>query len=321
MSNKVVNNNSAGIDRDLRNKYSRNVAIIGLVLNLVLAGIKIGISIAFGSIALLADGLDSALDLATTLLGFVAIKISDRPADHDHQFGHEKFENFFSLGIAVLLVASSGIIGFQAVNKLINKTLLDFSWYNIIIAGSSIIIKGILVWVNITVGKKIESPILIANGKNFRTDILTSAVVLISVIVGPLSINSFSLFWVDPSIAIIISIVIIFTAISITRESATVLLDQSPDQKIINGMTSIAGNVEGVEKIGAIRARNIGANIILADLDILLDPKMTIEEGHKIACNVEEAIRKEMPVKYLQIHVEPYYKKGEPCNIEEEVSE
>ena len=96
-------------DKSDRLIKARNVTIIGLVVNVLLAGSKITISILTGSLSLLADGLDSALDIATVIFGFVAIRIADRPADKDHHFGHAKFENFFSLGIALLLVASSGI--------------------------------------------------------------------------------------------------------------------------------------------------------------------------------------------------------------------
>ncbi len=303
----IEGKNAAHVDREERMKQARNVMIIGLVLNVILAAAKISISLIFESISLFADGLDSALDIATIILGFVAIKIADRPADSDHQFGHQKFENFFSLGIALLLITSSGIIGYQAVTRLIVQTDLVFHVLNVIIASTSIVLKGILVWINIRIGKRIDSPSLIANGLNFRTDILTSIVVLISVTIGTIKINGKTLFWLDPAIAILISIVIIFTAIKITRESAHVLLDKSADKEIIDEIIKISRRQEGVKGIGAIRSRTISESNIFVDLDVFLDPEMTIEQGHDIANIVEEAIRKELPVKYLQIHIEPYH--------------
>ncbi len=229
----AVNNNSIPDNNDRMIK-ARNITIIGLVINVLLAVFKITISIRSGSLSLLADGLDSALDIATVIFGFVAIRIANRPADKDHHFGHAKFENFFSLGVALLLVASSGIIGYQAITKLIDAVPSVYDPYNLIIAAISIVLKGVLVWLNVSVGKKIESPILVANGKNFRTDILTSIVVLVSVSIGHRSIGSFSLFWVDPTIAIIIGIIIIITAIGIVKDSAGVLLDQSPDEETMS---------------------------------------------------------------------------------------
>jgi cation diffusion facilitator family transporter len=307
MSNhETTKNNNSLPDRNERMILARNVTIIGLIVNVLLAGFKITISILTGSLSLLADGLDSALDIATVIFGFVAIKIADRPADKDHHFGHAKFENFFSLGIALLLVASSGIIGFQAINKLINRTASEYNLYNLIIAACSIVLKGLLVWLNVSVGKKIQSPTLVANGKNFRTDILTSVVVLVSVSIGHLSIGSFSLFWVDPTIAIGISIIIIITAIGITRDSARVLLDQSPDEEMLKNINKYTKEQVGVKKIGNIRARKVGDNIFLVDLDIYLDPTLTIAEGHDIACVVEEVLKERLPIKYIMIHVEPY---------------
>ncbi|MCG3253343.1 MAG: cation transporter [Candidatus Heimdallarchaeota archaeon] len=302
----AVKNNSI-TDRNDRLIKARNITIIGLIINVLLAVFKITISIRSGSLSLLADGLDSALDIATVIFGFVAIRIANRPPDKDHHFGHAKFENFFSLGIALLLVASSGIIGYQAITKLIDNTLSVYDPYNLIIAAISIVLKGLLVWLNISVGKKIKSPILVANGKNFRTDILTSIVVLISVSIGHRSIGSFSLFWVDPIIAIIISVIIIITAIGIVKDSAGVLLDESPNEETMLKIEEYTKEQAGVKEIGNIRARSIGANIFLVDLDIYLDPTLTIDEGHDIACIVEEVLKEKLPIKYIQIHVEPYH--------------
>ena len=298
-------------------KKARTVTIIGLVLNLVLAGVKIAISLIFGSVSQLADGLDSALDLATTILGYIAVRIADKPPDQDHHFGHQKFENFFTLGIAVLLVASSGIIAYQSITRLITHDPLVFTYANMVVSILSIILKGILVWINVRVGKKIDSPILVANGMNFRTDILTSAVVLIGVTVGTLSIGDFSLYWLDPSIAILISIVIILTAINIVKEAAGVLLDRSADPEFIEEMTKIASKQEGVREVGNIRTRFVGSNLYLCDIDILVNPEISIEQGHSIAEKVEEALKNELPVKYCQIHIEPFF--DERNNKEEEI--
>ncbi|NHJ48116.1 MAG: cation transporter [Asgard group archaeon] len=288
-------------------RKARLVTIIGLVINLILAAVKITISILNQSLSLLADGLDSALDIATTILGFVAIQIASKPADEEHHFGHTKTENLFSLGIAMLLVASSGIIGYQAVVKLIDAEQLSFSVANVVIASSSIVLKGFLVWIYNRIGKQINSPSLIANSKNFRTDILTSAVVLISVSIAHISIGSTTLYWVDPIIAIGISIVIIITAIGITKESAEILLDQSPDKETLDEIRTIAANQKGVIKVGNIRSRKIGSNILLVDLDIFLDPNLTIHQGHEIVCDVEDILKEKMPIEYIQIHMEPYH--------------
>lgn len=302
----AVNNNSIP-DRNNRMIKVRNITIIGLVINVLLAVFKITISVRSGSLSLLADGLDSALDIATVIFGFVAIKMADRPADKDHHFGHAKFENFFSLGVALLLVASSGIISYQAITKLIDTVPSVYDPYNLVIAAISIVLKGVLVWLNISTGKKIKSPILVANGKNFRTDVLTSIVVLVSVTIGHRSVGTFSLFWVDPTIAIIIGIIIIITAIGIVKDSAGVLLDQSPDEDTMSKIEKYTKEQAGVKEIGNIRARKIGANIFLVDLDIYLDPTLTIDEGHDIACIVEDALKEKLPIKYIQIHVEPYH--------------
>jgi cation diffusion facilitator family transporter len=301
------NNNSQFVSHEIMMKKARLVTIFGLVLNLGLAIVKITISIFYDSLSLLADGLDSGLDIATTILGFVAIRMASKPADEEHHFGHSKVENLFSLGIAMLLVASSGIIGYQAVIKLINKQVLDFSIANVVIASVSIVLKGFLVWIYNYIGKQIKSPSLIANSKNFRTDVLTSAVVLISVIVAPIEVGTSTLYWIDPTIAICISILIIITAIGITKESSEVLLDQSPDEETLNKIIDLSTNHEGVKNVGNIRARKIGSNIILVDLDINLDPNLSIHEGHEIVCKVEDTLKKELPIKYIHIHMEPYH--------------
>jgi len=299
------------IDPKVRLKKARIVTAIGIVLNLILAVIKITVSILFDNLSLLADGLDSGLDIATTVLSLIAIKISDKPADKEHQFGHSKIESLFSLGIAVLLISSSGIIAYQSITKIINHVEPTYSVFNVIVASSSIVIKSILLWINLRVGKKIKSPSLIANGMNFRTDILTSIVVLLSVTIAHRSIDSFELFWIDPTIASLIAIVIIVTAVRITKDSSSILMDKSPPKETIEKLLRVTEQQAGVKAVRNIRARTIGSQFFLADIDILLDPQITLEDGHNIVCEVEEAIKKELPVKYLQIHMEPFIEDSE----------
>ena len=191
---------------------------------------------------------------------------------------------------------------------MIDKTQIEFEIFNVIVAATSIILKGVLVAINIIIGKRIKSSILVANGKNFRTDILTSAVVLISVSICHLSVNGFSFYWVDPAIALLISVVIILTAVGITKDSSKILLDQSPKEEVLNEIHRITKNQEGVIKVGQIRARNIGSDIILTDIDIYVKPTLTVEEGHHIATKIESALKAKMPIRYVHVHYEPYYK-------------
>ena len=316
--NAIATNGTNDFDRAQRLKKALIVTIISLTINLLLAILKIAFSILSGSVSLLADGLDSALDIATTVLGYVALRVAVKPPDKEHQFGHEKFENLFSIGIAVILVSSSFVIGYQAINKLTNPITAEFTLYNVIIAASSIILKGFLVWLNIRIGKQINSPSLIANGKNFRMDVLTSIVVLISVSIGHLSIGTFSLFWIDPSVALIIAVVIILTAVGIIKEASNVLLDSSPDVETMERMKEIILQQEGVKGVGNIRARTTGTDNLLVDLDIYLDPNISIDEGHTISTNVENALKQDCPVSYIQVHVEPFYEEIEKKNIDEE---
>jgi cation diffusion facilitator family transporter len=293
---------------------ARTITIIGLILNLSLAVVKIVISILSDSLSLLADGLDSALDIAGIMLGFVAIQIASKPADKDHHYGHTKFENLFSLGVSMLLVASSGIIGYQAIVKLIERPLQEFSSASVIIAATSIVLKTVLVVLYNRVGRKIESPSLIALSKNFRTDVFTSIVVLLSVSISHLKIGTFPLFWIDPTIAIGISIVIIITAIGIIKESTKVLLDESPDEETIAKIKEIALQQEGVLGVGNIRARKLASNIILVDLDVYLDESLSIHDGHEIVCDVEDILRENLPIGFIQIHMEPMHEHSKESN-------
>ncbi|MBD3190003.1 MAG: cation diffusion facilitator family transporter [Candidatus Heimdallarchaeota archaeon] len=293
---------------ELKLKQTQRITVITLILNLLLAVAKIIISVLSGSISLLADGFDSALDLLTTILSFYALKIASAPADEDHHWGQEKYENLFTLGISAVLFISSGIIAYQAINKLIIREITPFSLNNVIIAFISIIVKGLLVWLNIHYGKKLKSKILVANGMNFRTDILMSFVVLLSVSVSHLTIKGFSLFWVDPIIALIISIFIIITAIGISRESFEILLDLSPDEETLEEIMKVAREQEGVKGIHNLRARTVGSYII-SDMHIYVDPNITVEEAHTIAEDIVQRVKEELPVKDLLIHVEPFPKK------------
>lgn len=304
-TNKSTNDQKISEEIDQQGK-AKKIALISIFLNLLLAIAKILIFFFYESISLLADGFDSGLDLFASLFSFLAIKLASKPPDKEHPFGHYKYENLFSLGIALLLFSSSGIIGYQAINRLISQTSIPFSIANIIIASISIIIKGLLVWLNLIIGKQIQSQVLIATGLNFRTDVLVSVVVLISVSIGHLSIGSFSLFWIDPIIALLITIFIVITAINVSKESIGGLLDKSPEKEVMGEIRSIITQTAGVKEINDLRVRKIGSRIS-GDVSIAVDPMITVKKGHDIAHNVLRKLKSELQIIDYIIHVEPYY--------------
>jgi cation diffusion facilitator family transporter len=268
-------------------------------VNLLLAILKLVIGVVIGSTALLADGVDSFLDIITSIFAFIGIKVANRPPDPSHPYGHEKMEIFFSLGIFVLITYSSIQIFITAANQLITQQNFIFDISGLIIAIFSVGLKILISYVILQVGNKVHSPALIANAKNFRTDVFSSVLVGVSMIFA-----YFKLGIIDSIMAIFICILIGYTGLTIFFEGWNILVDKAPPEEVLVAIHSLAMEVSGVKEVHLIRARLIQGGY-MGDLHILVDPSLSVLEGHQISEKVASRLKQEHKASMI-VHLEPY---------------
>ena len=268
--------------------------------NILLVGLKLVIGFIFNSISLIADGLDSVLDLVSAAFAGIGDRISRKPPDKDHPFGHEKFQLVFSLVIALTLFISSYLIAQDSIGKLRDQIPYKLDKWIAIAAAISFVGKISIAFFLGRIGKKLNSPVFIANAKNYRTDAISS------VFVGIAFLGSyFDLWWFDPACALVIVGLILFTGYEIIKMVLPELVDKGPTEDIIKELKEIAHSFSEVREVHIIRLRSI-LGVFTGDFHILVDPDLSILEAHAISEKVKDKLEATGTFRDLIIHIEPF---------------
>ncbi|WP_103898625.1 cation diffusion facilitator family transporter [Petrotoga halophila] len=293
-----------------REKLAAKASWMGIIINAALAFLKLVISFITGSMAILADGIDTTTDIITSILTLIASKISSKPADESHPFGHERAETIVTKVLSLVIIYAGFQVLTGSIQSIINHNFLIYRPYLVLwISLISIVTKYFLYKYKFSVGNKIRSSSLVADALNMRNDILTS----LSVLIGIIFYLTLNIMWVDPLVAIIVSVFIFRVGIKMFLETSDEFMGSSKELGEIYYNT-----LEAVEKIGKaynphkIRVRKAGY-VYFVELHIEVDEEMTIKEANEIASQVERELKKINPyIKDVIIHVEPL------GNIEEE---
>lgn len=285
-----------------RSALLKRASIIALAGNIALAVAKLAVGAISGSLAVLSDGVDSATDVAIAIMSLVIVAIIDKPGDEEHPYGHARAETMATTILAFIVFFAGAQLLLRSAGSLIagEKPELPGTiaiWVTIV----SIVGKLLLAWSQFAIGKKTGSAMLIANGKNMRGDVVTSA----SVLVGLGATYLFGLPILDRVIALLVSLWIIKNAVEIFMEANTELMDGTSDSGLYKEVFAAVASVEGVGNPHRTRLRKLGSRLVV-DLDIEVDPKMSVSAAHDLAILVEKAIKERLPEVYdVIVHVEP----------------
>ena len=282
------------------NKMTMIANLLSIGGNFLLVCLKLIVGILFSSISLIADGFDSVLDLVSATFAGIGDKISRKPPDEDHPFGHEKFQLIFSLAIALTLFVSSYFIAQDSIMKLRANIPYKLNMWIVIAAAISFAGKLTIAIFLGRLGKKLNSPVFIANAKNYRTDAISS------VFVGIAFLGSFfDLWWFDPACALIIVILILYTGYEIIKMAIPELLDTGPTEEIIKQLKKIAHAISDVKEVHIVRLRSV-LGVYTGDFHILVDSSLSILEAHDISEKVKEKLEETGIFRDLVIHIEPF---------------
>jgi len=293
--------------KNQRQKEANKVTWIGFLANLVLTIFKIVAGILGNSAAMIADAAHSVSDFVTDLVVVGSLKVSSRPRDGNHKYGHGKVETLATAFVGVvLLLVGLGIL-FSAGRNIYQhyrvEPLQSPGMIALYAAIASIIIKEVLYRYTIVVGKRINSKVVVANAWHHRSDAFSS-LGTVAGISGAIFLGSR---WVilDPLAAMVVSFFILRVAISITFESLAELIETSLPKQQEKEILEIAGGVVGVHNPHDLKTRKIG-NDIAIDLHINVQRDLNIEEAHDITVEIEKCLRKKYGQDtHISIHTEP----------------
>ncbi|MDR2691775.1 MAG: cation diffusion facilitator family transporter [Dysgonamonadaceae bacterium] len=285
-----------------REKIMLRTSWISVTGNVLLSTLKIVAGIVSGSLAVLSDGLDSASDVFTSLVILIATPIISRPPNSKFVYGHEKAENIASTVLSFVIFLMGGQMFITSIGKIFRREISELPstiaiWVTIIsIAG-----KLLLALYQFRQGKRVNSSLLRANAVNMRNDVIISGGVLLGL--GFTFLLNMPI--LDPIIALLISIYIIYSAIGIFRDANVVLMDGMRDTTIYREIIGAVDKVPDASNPHRIRSSHTG-NLYNVVLDIEVDGNLSLIEAHRIAQKVEDAIKASVDNIYdIVIHVEP----------------
>jgi cation diffusion facilitator family transporter len=288
-------------------KDKRSAALSSVVAAIGLTGFKLVVGLLTNSLGILAEAAHSGLDLVAAAMTYFAVRVSDKPADQEHPFGHGKIENLSALFETLLLLATSGWIIYEAIQRLFFVTVrVETSIWSFIVMGTSIFIDYTRSRILYKAARKYNSQALEADALHFSTDIWSSAVVIVGLIALTIARYIPGLDWMhkaDAIAALIVAIIVIYISGELGWRTIAALLDTAP-KGLAGKVERIAASVNGVVDAHAIRIRPSGAHTFI-DLHITMDGKCTLNEAHYATEEIEKAIHSIISPADVTVHVEP----------------
>ncbi len=283
----------------VRESYGRLASLVGIVSNLVLCSFKIFVGIVFSSVSILADGINNLSDASASLITLVGFKLAGRKPDKDHPYGHGRTEYLTGLVISVMIL----VIGVELFKSSLDKTLhpepLDFSMLSVAVLAGAIAIKLWQSSFNAHIGNIIDSDTLKATAADSRNDVLSTAAVLVSLLVGRFtSLNP------DGPVGILVALFITWSGISLIRETISPILGQAPDEAMVEELKSMVLAHPGVLGVHDMIIHDYGPGRIFATIHVEVDGRADIMESHDMMDNIEVEAYNKMNI-LLTCHMDP----------------
>ncbi len=287
---------------EFRNKAGKKAATVAIIANCFLTVFNIAIGMIAGSYALISEGAHTLSDVITSIIAYLGFKIGQKPADDEHPIGHGRAEAISGLVIVIFLVLVSYEIMLGAIEKLINPSTITVpETIAAIMAIFGIIINFAVSEYIIRIGKQINSPAIVADGKHQKTDIFASIAVLAGVIASNLGFPI-----IDPLVGLIIGFFILKTAYEIGKENIDNIMGKVPSKELISEIEKVANNsTPKAQNAHEIKVDYLGSYATVT-LHVEVDGSMTLDEAHKIIHIIQNNITQEIPeIKYAVVHACP----------------
>ena len=288
---------------------------LGVVIGLIVFKVVVGVFT--GSISVIAQAVDSFLDLFAIGIAFFAVIVAIRPADEEHPFGHGKVENIAAIAQAVLIFTAGGLIIYSAVRRIISGRIIELAEAGIAVMLVSIIASVFLSRHLLKVSRTTDSIALEASARNVAADVYSAAGVLVGLVV----IRFTGLNIIDPIIALLVSLIILKSAYAVLRTSFGGLIDVKLPEAEENVIRSaITEHVGELVDFHALRTRKAGSQRYI-DLHLVMPKHISVEKAHQMCDHLERDIKRKLQRASVTIHVEPCSEKCDRCPIPPELRE
>jgi cation diffusion facilitator family transporter len=290
----------------LKNTFgsTAGIASLSVVVGVVVLALKYYAFYITGSVALYSDAIESIVNVVASLAVLIAIRFSAMPADANHPYGHHKAEYFSVVAEGAMIIVAAFLIFHEAYGAFLAPRSLDEPVLGLTINGAAGVLNGLWCAVLISVGRRRRSPALVADGKHLFTDVLSSFGVLAGLILAVAT----GIAVLDPILAMVVALNILWAGWRLVRESVGGLMDEAVDPNSLDRIREIiSANAEGALEAHDVRTRNAGRRTFI-DFHLVVPGTMTVADAHEICDRIEKALRAEVLDTLITIHVEPEVK-------------
>lgn len=307
--NKFIKNNSDIKDDKVRNSYGVVGGIVGILVNVILFAIKLSVGLIVSSIAIMADAFNNLSDAASSLITILGFKLSNKPADREHPFGHGRIEYLSALIVAFMVM----LVGLQFIKssfeRIVNPSPVIFELIPFILLFVSIFLKVWLSRFNKFMGEKINSAALKASSVDALGDVFTSTCVVVSFLAA-----NFTSFPVDGYIGMVVAVFIVYSGFSLVKDTISPLLGEAPDPELVNAIKEKVLSYDNILGTHDLIVHNYGPGKCMASIHAEIPSDISVVTIHEIVDKAEREISEALKI-YLVIHIDPI------CVIEGEVKE
>ncbi len=277
----------------------RHALIVVLLLNAVLAAVKVVVGIRTGALTVLGAALESTLDMLNNLIGLALVGVAGRAPDEDHPYGHDKFETLGALAIVGFLSISCFELMREGVVALVTRRApTSIEAGDVGVLAATLLVNAFVVWYERKRGRELASAFLLADASHTAGDVFVTLLALATLVLAKLGWS-----WLDAPLAICVALVIAWSGVGILRRSIPILVDQRAIET--HALRSVVMAVPGIRDVRKMRSRSTASGQLFAEVTIVVGGRTSVDDAHRLADAVEEAIARAFGTSEVTVHVEP----------------
>jgi len=282
----------------LRQQYGNFAGWNSIIFNTILFGLKLVMGFMINSLSLIADSIHSISDTATSVIVIIGFKISGKPADREHPFGHQRAEYVATLVIAIILIVAGIEFIKEGVERFLNPSEVNFPLPILLLVTFTMFVKFWMGHLTKYIGVKIDSKAIQADAVHHYTDVISTIFVLISLVLG-----NFGWYFFDGVGSALVGLMLIYTGFSIAIETSSAILGQAPSKALVEKIKNLSNSVNGVIDTHDIIIHRYGDNKFIS-LHIEINYHLTCGESHSISKDVELLLKEQLNA-YITVHIDP----------------
>lgn len=297
--NKFIKDSTNIESTEVRTRYGMLASVVGIFCNVLLFSVKLTIGLILSSLAVTADAFNNLSDAASSIISFIGVKMAGKPADAEHPFGHGRIEYIAALIVSFLVIEVGFTFFKSSISKILHPEEISFDLVPFVILILSILIKLWMAFFNNKLGKRIDSKVMLATAADSLGDVITTSATVLSIIICHFtSIN------VDAIAGLIVSAIVIWSGISIAKDTLEPLIGERVPTELYQKITDIVESYDGIVGTHDLIVHNYGPNRSMATIHAEVPNDINIDVSHEIIDKIERDVKKDLNI-LLVIHMDP----------------